>query len=372
MKLKLLTAIVLLLQVFLFNAYAETDTEIPINLQPKYGGVQKTPEMLAADEKFLTEIDKIFNGDRIKASKVVAQRGWDYLRAGRSYDAMHSFNRAWLLNPSNGKALWGMAAYYASRGDLARALPLYAEAKPLMADDTDFAADYAKASSTEAMMKRDGTLMQKSSLNAHVETGTEIPINLQPKYGGVQKTPKMLAADEKFLADMDKMFNGDRKQASYAVAQRGWDYFRAGQSDDAMRRYNQAWLLNPSNGAALWGMAVYLASRGDIAHALPLFAEAKPLVGDEIDFAIDQAKASSAEAMMKRDGALMQNVLAQFAEIDKRAPNHVMNLQNWAIALYSIGEYGQAWGKIKRAEKISAKELDANFIADLEKQMPRP
>ena len=43
---------------------------------------------------------------------------------------------------------------------------------------------------------------------------------------------------------------------SQTASDRGWSYAYAGRLDDAMRRFNQAWLLDPRNARALWGMAI--------------------------------------------------------------------------------------------------------------------
>ena len=43
---------------------------------------------------------------------------------------------------------------------------------------------------------------------------------------------------------MDEDYHGDRKKASDDMAVRGWQYLRAGDHSDAMRRFNQSWLLN--------------------------------------------------------------------------------------------------------------------------------
>jgi hypothetical protein len=55
-----------------------------------------------------------------------------------------------------------------------------------------------------------------------------------------------------------------------------------------------------------------------------------------------------------------------------RAPQHVMNLQNWAVAYFYVGRYAESWEKIKLAEAAPrSKELDKRFIAALESKMPR-
>ena len=43
---------------------------------------------------------------------------------------------------------------------------------------------------------------------------------------------------------------------SQTASDRGWSYAYQGRFDDAMRRFNQAWLLDPNNARALWGMGI--------------------------------------------------------------------------------------------------------------------
>ena len=54
------------------------------------------------------------------------------------------------------------------------------------------------------------------------------------------------------------------------ASNRGWQLLRQGNPPDAMRRFNQAWLLNANNGGALWGMAVIQGQMGQLDHALKM------------------------------------------------------------------------------------------------------
>ena len=80
------------------------------NLLPKYGGVPRNEAQLASDEEFIKTIEGLYGGNRIEAAEYFATRGWNYLRQDNRQDAMRRFNQAWLLDKSNGAALWGMAA----------------------------------------------------------------------------------------------------------------------------------------------------------------------------------------------------------------------------------------------------------------------
>ncbi len=88
-------------------------------------------------------------------------------------------------------------------------------------------------------------------------------IELLPMYGtdeGVQKTEAMRAADEQFIATiLGKGYT--RETGARKSIELGWSYFLKGDRDTAMKRFNQAWLLNPQNGDAIHGMAVVCAER---------------------------------------------------------------------------------------------------------------
>lgn len=197
--------------------------------------------------------------------------------------------------------------------------------------------------------------------------------NLLPKYGAQTKNDAQKAADEKFLASIDSHYKGDRKKATEDVAARGWQFLRQGNAPDAMRRFNQAWLLDSSNGSALWGMAAFEAGSGKLNESLALFAEAERIVGGDIDFAADYAKALGIAGAQTRNQSMLNDAFSRFARVHKKAPQHTLNLQNWAITLFYVGNFAEAWKKVKLAEATPRRaELDPRFVAALQSKMPRP
>jgi tetratricopeptide (TPR) repeat protein len=197
--------------------------------------------------------------------------------------------------------------------------------------------------------------------------------NVLPKYGSLPKTEQQIAADGKFLSAIDEEYHGDRNKASAELAARGWQYLAGGNLADAMRRFNQAWLLNNSNGTALWGMAAIQASSEKFDDSLKLFAEAEKFVGNEINFSVDYAKAVGKAGAKLSDDALLKDAFDRFERVYQRAPQNTLNLQNWAITLFSIGKYSEAWAKVNLAEATPNKSaLNPRFVAALQSRMPRP
>ncbi len=198
-------------------------------------------------------------------------------------------------------------------------------------------------------------------------------INLIPKYGSVTKNEAQRAADAKFLAGIVEYYKGDRKKAANEAAARGWTYLRQGNVEDAMRRFNQAWLIDNTNANALWGMAAISGGKGDIDQSLKLFSEAERYAGTDIDFAVDQARAIGMAAAQSNNKTLLQNAFSRFARLYERAPQHTLNLQNWAITYFYIGNYAEAWRKLKLAEATPQRAaIDPGFVAALQEKMLRP
>jgi tetratricopeptide (TPR) repeat protein len=197
--------------------------------------------------------------------------------------------------------------------------------------------------------------------------------NLLPKYGGLPETAIEKEINAKFISGMAQDYRGDLKKASMDMAMRGWQYLAAGDLDDAMRRFNQAWLLNKKNGTALWGMAAIEASSGKYDDSLKLFAEAEKFVGSEINFQVDFAKSLGMAGVKLSDDTLLKYAFNRFEFVYRKAPQNTLNLQNWAMTLFGTGKYPEAWEKVRLAEATPNKDqLDPRFLADLQARMPRP
>src|SRR5882757_5244794 len=150
--------------------------------------------------------------------------------------------------------------------------------------------------------------------------------NLLPKYGLLPKPEWQKKSDEAFLKAIDQQYKGNRKQASKDHSGYGWQYLQQGDYPTAMKRFNQAWLLDNSNGSALWGMAAIEASWGKFDESLKLFAEAEALIGDDINFATDYAKALAMAGTKAKNDTLLKDAFSRFASVYEKEPQYTLNL----------------------------------------------
>lgn len=96
-------------------------------------------------------------------------------------------------------------------------------------------------------------------------------INLLPMYGNAVKCPEQLELDKRFIEAADKDFGGDRKKATEDQIARAWGYYEQRDEKTAMKRFNQAWLLDSTNADVYWGFGSLLGNQKKEEEALLMF-----------------------------------------------------------------------------------------------------
>lgn len=99
---------------------------------------------------------------------------------------------------------------------------------------------------------------------------TNYAVNELPMYGLREKTDQQKKADQAYIAYMTKG-GRSREDAAQVAAKNAWNTFYAGDKATAIKRFNQAWLLDPGNQLALWGFAVTCVDRGQLEQAAEYF-----------------------------------------------------------------------------------------------------
>lgn len=90
-----------------------------------------------------------------------------------------------------------------------------------------------------------------------------------PEYGSQQKNAEQIEADRLFLINSDQV-QPSRIQACIDYIEFGWYYLNQGDTENAMRRANQAWQLDSTNPDTYVLFAAILNAREDNAGALDM------------------------------------------------------------------------------------------------------
>jgi tetratricopeptide (TPR) repeat protein len=201
-----------------------------------------------------------------------------------------------------------------------------------------------------------------------------------PMFGqpAIARPENLKKTDEAFIRDTTFRF-GSRPVASRALADQGWASLRKGMLDIAMRRFNEAWLLNPKNYQAFWGFGAVLSEQRKLAEAIEQLETARSLVDDprqRLALLADLGAVHSAYgARLPEDKQLdraQQFITAnnRFAESLVSDPNYARSWRDWAISLYEQERYSEAWLKAKRAMELKAEPFPPKFLESLRQKVP--
>jgi len=92
-------------------------------------------------------------------------------------------------------------------------------------------------------------------------------LNLLPMYGNEKKCDEQLETDKQFIQACEEQY-GNTKDACIAMLRFGWKHYADGDLDTAMKRFNQAWLLDSLNAEVYMGFGSVLSDQGSFEQSL--------------------------------------------------------------------------------------------------------
>lgn len=203
-----------------------------------------------------------------------------------------------------------------------------------------------------------------------------IPMYGQPE---IPRPDFMKRGDEAFIREAIKPFNGNRQLASKAWAMEADRIFRRGDLDFAMRRYNQAWLLDEKNYLPYWGFGQVMMVIEKHAEAIKYYENAKLLIDDDFqkpalytDLGLAYSFRAHVITTPENDRQKYFHVANEYfqrsTELDRLYP---VVWEAWANSLYHERKYQEAWAKVKKAREVGH-VIDQIFLNRLTAAMPEP
>jgi Tfp pilus assembly protein PilF len=199
-----------------------------------------------------------------------------------------------------------------------------------------------------------------------------------PMYGGQDRSANSVlrAADERLIEGTTRQY-GSREKASAAFVGNGFAYYARDDLANAMRRFNQAWLLDPNNPDVYFGFGAVLHDKGMncaasaqldkaasfgryVQDLTPDAARLLVLCAVEDKSLTDEARA----AMYARSDTLYTEALA-------KEPNKGYVHASRATAMYWRGNYSEAWAAVMQA-RANGGRLPAKFLQELGQKMAEP
>lgn len=197
-----------------------------------------------------------------------------------------------------------------------------------------------------------------------------------PLYGGVESNIFDQVADKKFVETAIQIA-GSRELAADACLKRGWDYLQINDTINAIKRFNQAWLLKPNHPRVYWGLAMALAKQCKREQAIKLFEQARALAPNDPLLLVDYAfvlwsdVANGKLDRGERDATIARahGLLNEAEQLDQRFPKIWTN----RAMLYLLqADYAASWRSVDRAQELDPRSVHERFLRDLSSKMTRP
>lgn len=206
----------------------------------------------------------------------------------------------------------------------------------------------------------------------------DIPVNLTPMYGSpeIAKSEAQKKRDEVFVEDVTKIA-GSRQQGAKDFGGDGWRHYQRGDLDNAMRRFNQAWLLDPESFLPYWGFGAILMKLKKPEEAIPHYERSLSLIDvatEKPRLLNDSAKAYSAAASRSGNDAAAwrarsEDLFQQAVQLD---PKYSNAYRDWLASNLIHEEYSKAWAVVKKAREAGVQDLPKELINTLAEKMPEP
>lgn len=207
---------------------------------------------------------------------------------------------------------------------------------------------------------------------------TRTGIDQVPMYGGMDRSqyPDLRAADDKFITDVTAHY-GSREKVSVLWVEQGFVFYRQHNNAMAMRRFNQAWLLNPNNPEAYTGFAFVLFDDAKYCDAASMVDKAQSIGRVQDGFLPDAALILVGCAMQGASPERKTSLLGRSDELfgqalSSPALQKAYTLTNWARAMYARGDYAGAWAKVAELRHTTGKDMSAQFLGQFSAKMPEP
>ena len=189
-------------------------------------------------------------------------------------------------------------------------------------------------------------------------------IRLLPKYGNAQKTKEQKKLDEELINTYIAQ-QGTPRKASDVLVKLGFDYLYRRDLKTAMYRFNQAWLLDPTNENVFWGFGGIYFTFGDYATANMQYNEGLAINPKSSNIITDIASIHMAIYENNKNEKELDKAIEIFKKahtIDSENQNVLFKL---SICYFYKNDCPKAWIFHDKCKKLGGKPLTADYTKAL-------
>lgn len=195
---------------------------------------------------------------------------------------------------------------------------------------------------------------------------------LQPEYGNIPKTPEQVESDLQFVESLLKEFDGNKMIAGKKMTELGFQYlYEKGDFVTAMRRFNQAFLVEPNNADIYYGYGTIFFNLGEMKKARKQYEKGLELNPDHAEILTDYGTTylgdfydnfESNKEVANENLVLAEDYLNKSYKIDRDNSNTIYKL---AVVNMYLENCKNAWKYLELAQEMENPNLTAAFENEL-------
>jgi len=197
-------------------------------------------------------------------------------------------------------------------------------------------------------------------------------------YGGMDRNanPTLKGADDKLIEDTTRQY-GSREKASAAFVNNGFIYYNRDDLSNAMRRFNQAWLLDPNNAEVYWGFGAVLIDQDKACESMKFHERALSFgryisgLYPDAGRVITECAVVDKSIQAVQRAKLFERADLLYTEATQKDVNKGYVYASWAVAYFMREQYGEAWQMVHKARDHGGK-VSNNLLSRLRERMPEP
>jgi len=180
-------------------------------------------------------------------------------------------------------------------------------------------------------------------------------------YGNIPPTAKMQKINEDFIKSVE--IEGSREDGAKRAVVVAWSYFSKGDLKTAMKRFNQAWLLNPNDPEIYFGFGCIAGKKNNFKEEIEMYTRA---IGIDSNYAF----AYSNRGLTYYHKGDTKKAIADFTKVMEIEPNFAQSYNDRAACYAMQGEFDKSWSDLQKAQELGYK-VNPQFITDLKKDLAK-
>ena len=156
----------------------------------------------------------------------------------------------------------------------------------------------------------------------------------------------------------------DGKRFAKVAVERGWTYFNNGDAETALKRFNQALLLDPKFAPGYFGIAFVYSSQGKLDQAIPYYRKS---IDADPGFSHSYSNLGLALLYSGKTSEALP-MLIKALELDPKNGEACVNTSLYYLA---VGDFAAAWKYVHLAQDNMA-TVSYELLRDLKGKMPEP